>query len=83
MIQTFDECFSFLDSAKNAIERFIRSKVQKINNTIEREENSAYRDKDKEDRFLLLTTSEENPVISKWDDPIEHFLFQLRALKVK
>ena len=50
---------------------------------IEREENSQFKDKDKEDRYLLLSTNEENSVISKWEDPFEHFLFQLKILTVK
>ncbi len=41
------------------------------------------KDKDKEDRFLLINTSEDNNVISKWDDSLDHFLFQLKALSVK
>ena len=80
MLQTFDESFSFIDSAKNAVEKFVKSNQLF---SIEREENSLFKDKDKEDRYLLLSTNEQDNVISKWDDPLDHFLFQLKIISVK
>jgi len=39
--------------------------------------------KDANDKYFLLTTSSQNFLFSSWADTTDHFLFQLKSLRIQ